>query len=392
MSNLAQWHQCPKEFSGGPCPICGCPKVKKRGWQHRLTVPSDNMPAAKWIGRSKSRDGWRYIAILEPNAEPQDMGQGKPLPPLVEFRECPKAKAAGHTLLADYYEETYEPIKLRSRSDRTKALYRSTLRSFAEFLQRAPVLSDLNDETVNRFLAWFRDLPRAAPSVNKQRNNLLAIWRYACRRGELAHWPDVEPEKCPKRIVQAWTMADMQKILWACSREFGKYHRVPCALWWAALIHLLWDTGERINAIRGLLWEHVDLSDGWMPAELRKGGREDRAYKLSDETVAALKAIRGPERDEVFPWPHEQNYLWTIYKRILHVAGLPHGPKDKFHRIRRTVASMYAAAGGNATELLGHTKAEITKAYIDPRIVPTPQAIDLVPRLKAADVKEGGAK
>ena len=51
----------------------------------------------------------------------------------------------------------------------------------------------------------------------------------------------------------------------------------------------------------------------------------------------------------------------------------------KFHRIRKTVASMFEAAGCNATELLGHSNRSTTDKYIDPRLCQPKHAADVLP-------------
>ena len=63
--------------------------------------------------------------------------------------------------------------------------------------------------------------------------------------------------------------------------------------------------------------------------------------------------------------------------------------------MRRTVASKYEAAGGNATALMDHTKRSVTLLYLDPKIAKQPQVIDLLslsdsaPRIEHRK-KEGG--
>jgi integrase len=53
----------------------------------------------------------------------------------------------------------------------------------------------------------------------------------------------------------------------------------------------------------------------------------------------------------------------------------------KFHAMRRTAASHFAAAGGDASHFLGHSSPRITeKYYLDPRIADTgPQPCDVLP-------------
>lgn len=90
----------------------------------------------------------------------------------------------------------------------------------------------------------------------------------------------------------------------------------------------------------------------------------------------AAKALHKPRKISGF-----DGIIWRKIGEVLERAGLPTDSKSKFHRIRRTVASYYEAAGGNATELLGHSSRKITEKYLDRRIVARPQAIDRLWRL-----------
>lgn len=282
--------------------------------------------------------------------------------------------------LQNFYQDTFAPLFLRSRSDNTRRLYLTTIRTFSRYLTRPATLADLTDLTVNRFLDHYRHIPRSPFSVNKERSNLLAMWRFACRKGFLQTWPDVALEVEPERVPQAWTADQIAKLLAACERIPGTIAGVAASAWWSALHLVCWDTGERIGAVRDLEWAHADLAGGYIlvPAELRKGKRHDRLYKLAPDTVATLQAMQLPARQAIFPWPYCRTYLWNRYTKLLSDAGLPANRQCKFHRMRRSVASHFEAAGGNATELLGHSSRSVTLAYLDPRIVPRQHAVDLL--------------
>lgn len=180
-------------------------------------------------------------------------------------------------------------------------------------------------------------------------------------------------ENEPRQIPQAWQADEIQRLFAAADRAVGAYAGVSCAQWWKMLLLILWDTGERIGAIRDLAWSHVDLRRGWLhvPAKFRKGGREDKVYRLASETLSILReSKKSKPRDLLFPWPYSDTYLWRMFGKLLKSAGLESGARDKFHRLRRSVASHYEAAGGDATELLGHSERKVTtKHYLDPRIV-----------------------
>lgn len=130
----------------------------------------------------------------------------------------------------------------------------------------------------------------------------------------------------------------------------------------------------------GAEWQHIDLSNGYLriPAELRKGRKRDRIYRLAGDTVAAIDKIKTPERRLIFPWPFHDTYLWTKYGRILKQLNLPNDRKSKFHRMRRSVASHFEAGGGDAMALLGHSQRRVTEGYLDPRIVGEKHAIDVL--------------
>jgi len=145
----------------------------------------------------------------------------------------------------------------------------------------------------------------------------------------------------------------------------------------------------------------VKAFEGWhedellirFPAETRKGGVADNSRRLAKDTVAGLESVRRWQETaevyslagDVFLWDFSATYLYKIYGKILKRAGLPNGPAYKFHCLRKTVASYFEEAGGNATELLGHASRDITKCYLDPRIVSRTEAVDLLFRPKTKE-------
>lgn len=287
--------------------------------------------------------------------------------------------AAATVTVRDLYDHFYRPIRLRSRSENTRRLYRFSMDRFDEFLGRRAMLTDFDETTVCRFLEWRRGSGVSASTVERDRYNLLALWRYANRRKLVDTWPEIEPEVIPERAVLAWSEAEVHKLLDACKLAEGRIGSCPASTWWKALHLLAWDTGERITALMGITWEGLDLAAGTVVcrAETRKGGRQDRVYRLHSDTVATLRTVpRGSA--EVLPWPYSKTYLWTRYTRFLEKAGLPAGRARKFHCLRRSVASHYEAAGGNATELLGHSSRKVTKRYLDQRIVAPPSPVGVI--------------
>lgn len=281
--------------------------------------------------------------------------------------------------ISDFFESTYRPLKLRNRSANTIRLYRYSIRCLEKTLGRRAALSDFTDETVSAHLAHLVELERSPYSVNKERSQLLAMWSFAARKRMVDNFPDVQPEITPKRVPVAWLEQDLRRLMEACAEVPGELAGIPAALWWIALHRLAWNTAERISAILSLTWDSLS-SDGWLtiPAEVRKGKREDKLFRLGEDTLSALEAIRHPLRSKIFPWPYSVTYLWRRYTKILKRAGLPTDARSKFHRLRRSAATYYELAGGSAMDLLGHSHRETAKLYLDPRILKVKQPSEIL--------------
>lgn len=271
--------------------------------------------------------------------------------------------------------DLYAP--LRGISDRTLELYEFTLDAFAEVLGREPTVLDFDELTIARFLAH-RVRMRAPATAAKDRAQLRALWEFSSRRKIVETWPTIPLIRVPERVPEAWLTDEMERLLEAAGREKTTIAGIPGGLYWRALLLLAYDTGERVTALLSLRWASVRGCSVVFRAEDRKGRRRDILREISVQTADALLAIKG-DREEVFPWPYSRSYLWKRLEIILKRAGLPAGRRDKFHRIRRTTASYYEAAGGSAQRLLDHSDPATTRKYLDPRIVRGKAAPDVIP-------------
>lgn len=286
-------------------------------------------------------------------------------------------------LLTDILDGLYAP--LRRLSAKSVQNYRYSIRAFANFLGREPCLDDLDELTVARFLAK-RSQERAVASAAKDRSQLRALHEFSARRGLCSHWPQYPPIRVPDRVPQAWFSTEMQRLLDSAGQEKTVIDGIPGGDYWRALVLLAYDSAERVTALMSLRWRDVQDRHVLFLAETRKGGTRDVIREIGPDTRSALEAIRlGRGGDDlVFPWPRARSYIWGRLGVILRRAGLPHGRRDKFHRIRRTTASYYAAAGGSAQALLDHADPATTRAYLDPRIVAGVAASSVIPRLTGA--------
>lgn len=281
----------------------------------------------------------------------------------------------------------FEEYKLRTQpKSNTARLFEQSIRQFSLTLLRHAEVEDLTEERMTQHVVRRQLKETAAGTIAGEQRKLYALWRFACKQGYLKIWPTSHPLRVPARIPRAWTVDELTK-LFASTKHATDVGSVDGPLWWGALFSCLWDTGERIAAMMSLRWDGVDL-DGltvYLPAEVRKGGQIDRLYPISESTAQLLRKL--PREYRPFFWPYDATTLYNRLKKMLLKGGLPADRRSKFHRIRRSTASHYEAAGGNATELLGHTSRTVTRTYLDPRIVKTASAVDLLPRLGNGDGK-----
>mgnify|MGYP001564619267 CR=1 FL=1 len=269
------------------------------------------------------------------------------------------------------------------RAPRTWAQYQATLRRFDRYLQRPAMVADLTESTVVGFLAHVAE-SSCLGTVATKRAHLLALWTWAAKKHYTDEWPDLPLVKVPQRIPTAWTVEQVTRLLDACRGMLGLCAGLPAGFFWRSLILVLFDTGLRATAAWSLRQAEVDLAERTMyvRAETQKH-RADQLLRFSPQTGDALAEIWQPARALLFPWDRSQRTRYLEFDRLLQRAGLPHGPRDKFQRIRRTTATLgrhYGAAQGfDATAQLGHSSDAITRRhYLAPMF--SIQAADVLPR------------
>lgn len=317
--------------------------------------------------------------------------------------------------IREFFDDQYLTLKLANASPETWRTYRRTLRVVEAMCGEDPSLGMLTDDFVAGVQAFVIRGGYAPETANLHRRNLLAIWRYAWKRRLLAELPrDVPALPEPKHLRECWSAAEVGQLLDACRSVEGSVAGVPASVWWPALIMLVYDTGLRIGAVLSLKVRDFDEREGWVRATHRtQKHRADQVLKLHSDTVDALRAMlsteeRTPRRKRVrgtyatrapggvcvkrrplemldttlFAWPYTGDHLRREFKLILAAAGLSYRREDLFHKLRRTTATLLAAAAGEAAaqHQLGHSHISVTRRYFDERRLNRVHAADVLPR------------
>lgn len=292
------------------------------------------------------------------------------------------------TTLAELLD-LYVARKLMDGSPETIRQYNNALDHLTAFIGRMPVLDDLAAPVIEGCMRAMKATGSAPRTCNKLRACFNALGRFAAMRRLVHEFPDYQRMKEPVRAPAAWSIEQLQQLWDAYAHGTGEIGFVPAPLFWRSLHSILWDSAERIEAVKSLPWECVDLKLGYATfrAETRKGGRADAVHKLHPQTVELLDQMRRLQRKAspapalVLPWTLGKGTIYYHFGKIVAAAGLPTGRDCMFHRIRKSAATHFEALGGDATALLSHADARTTKRhYIDTRLLGRKSASDVLQR------------
>lgn len=259
----------------------------------------------------------------------------------------------------------YLAANQRVQSPKTMAGYHAILRHFADHLGRDATTEDLTDVAVG---GWIRHrlTQVSRNTANGEAATLLAFWRWCALHGHCKP-PTIRPPSRTRKTPQALTEEQVVALWRAAANSPMMLGSVPGSIYWPALLYVLWQTAERIGAVRALDWRCLDLDSGWVvfPASTRKGGVQDLPRPLTRSAVAALVRLREVSPDA--PFAALAGSGWYAHWHALTAsAGLPEWVTP--HTIRKSVASHLPSLDA-ACEMLGHSSQSITqRSYRDPRV------------------------
>lgn len=280
-----------------------------------------------------------------------------------------------------FLHDTYVPLRLEIKPDSVRQM-ESTIRAYAAWLGREPTVDDLTEDSLRRFLTAYKT-GRSGATVNSRRTHLLAIWRCAWDEGRLPAPPrasKVPKAKPPTIIPEAWSPAEVGRILASARNQPGEIEGIPACDWWESLLLVFYDTGERKSAVLRTRPGDLDLDQCWVLFPDTKGDRP-RLCPIHSDTVAACRKVCDRSRDRVWPWPHSGEWLDQRFRFLLDTARVAYGRGrgGLFHKLRRTSGTLVEANGGDGAKHIGDTRRVFETHYLDPRFS-TLQGLHYLPR------------
>lgn len=262
----------------------------------------------------------------------------------------------GHDILMLYFlEHDLAPRSRRSMLDCYNRL--------RKFLGHDPTAADFSDDTVNLYLHSLAGEGLSKRSLKGHRGFALTIWRWLYERGEVEHLPRrVKKIAAPPKPGPAWIRNEGAALLVAAHRQIGWFRRsrVSRKGFWIAFILVGWNCGLRLGDLLALRFS--DIQSGVLVVTQQKTG-ELLGQPLWPETVAAIEAIRSPERQRIFGDALSRRKVQDYFKLLVLSAGLTGTSKW----LRRSGAtSIEIAQPGSAMAFLGHkTPGLAYKHYVD---------------------------
>ena len=212
-------------------------------------------------------------------------------------------------------------------------------------------------EDVEKVILRLRDEGKRWKTVRDYVGCLRHFFNWGMRRGYWDRNPvaAVElPQRCADSVPRrALTPQEIKRLLDACP---NKERRL---LYLTALY-----TGLRLNELRKLTWQMVDLEGGWirLPAAATKA-KKSQSVPLHPALLEMLREHKAQTdgRDEVFRIPL---HLERHFRRDLKRAGIKaEDGAVSFHSLRHTFATLLARNGVSAKvgqELLRHADVRLT--------------------------------
>lgn len=289
-------------------------------------------------------------------------------------------------LIRELLTERYAVLK--NVRDRTVHIMSETIDRLEEFLGRQATLEDFTDLTMAQYLRWRAKTPRkgrlvAPATVAKDRAHLVALANLAARKRLIPEFVEFPRMRVPTRPPRGYTVDEISAIVRAAKHRRGSVGPVPAAWLWVTLPYAAFETGERVGGLLRVRWQEVDLQRRVITVlgEGRKDHVTTIERSISGTLADFLRLQQRADRDLVWPWlEHRREYsIYTSLAKLCRQAGVqPRG----FHAIRKASGSYVKAAGGDATEHLGHANPRTTqKHYLDTRITGRQSALDYLPPL-----------
>ena len=280
-------------------------------------------------------------------------------------------------------DEYLKDLQLRGLSPRTITSYKSTLRGLlrgvagdAEMMLgqltpevvKAYLTSRVEQETcyVGHRLRKVEQHKLSAYSLHHAARNLRAFGTWLARAGYPNPFTGVQLPKLPKLLIQPLTPEEIERLFSIYNPE--TYY----GLRWQAMLSFLLDTGVRLNEMRTLRLEDLEMTN--YRAKVCGKGNKERYIFFGNRThrlLARYLSERQPEAASPYVFLSVDGELMSLaaLEHIMQNARRKSGiARFHTHLTRHTFATNYATVHEGDVfglqALLGHESLDMTRKYV----------------------------
>ena len=275
--------------------------------------------------------------------------------------------------LRHYFEQCYRPQVLFNCKCNTAKDHERSQRALYHSAGGDVPLNELRDATVVKLLDELRDRGMPSTTVNKYPSNTgyRSATKHSTRGSSSGRCVFEKKLREVLNQPESWTLDEMKKLLAAARRfRIGEtYGPLQCNAWWAAMLHVAYETGLRRGSLLSI--RQSDIAAGWLTIDgSNTKSLKGQSFRLSEKTISALREIWEPEQNMVFDHcpPYALNKHFGL---LIDAAGIRRCRRKglgKFHMIPPHDSNADRSPGrlAAASSMLGHSDSYVTRRYVNP--------------------------
>jgi integrase len=316
----------------------------------------------------KKNDSWWIDIYLNGRRVRRKVGPDKRTAQLVEKDLKVKAARGEWLGIEEAKRITFESFcdeflkKMVGKAPSTYSNYELACRLHLKPFFKGKYLSSIRAKDVDEFV-HMRAHEAKPNTVNRELTLIKTLYHTAMKWGYVAG--------NPAKDIPRLRIPEMEPPYLTRDQVASLYPH--CKDWFYTFVAIALNTGLRMNEIRSLTWDDVDLRDRVIKIrsdeDFTTKGRKNRELPISEFLYQVLRKaprhIRCPyvifTKEGVVPW---ENGVRKRFRTARKRAGLPH---FRIHDFRHTFGTLLAAEGVDVVtikNLLGHANLKTTMRYL----------------------------
>jgi len=250
--------------------------------------------------------------------------------------------------------------------------YKNDLIKFFQYLLSENLdWMNLNRRQIDSYLTWAQNEGVSVATISRYISSIRSFYRFALNEKILALNPveDIELPRKPKKLPDFLTSEEVDRLLATPDKS------THIGLRDAAMLELLYATGERVSEIINLKMEDINLEEGYLLCS-GKGGKQrlipfgEQAAELLSQYISNSRPyfIKGPPSPYLFISNRGKPLSRKTFWKMIKTYRLKSSIEKNFspHTLRHSFATHLLERGADLRSvqmLLGHSDISTTQIY-----------------------------